>query len=73
MAVRGTARETKRHSSFIDPQVYDAMTDIGNFFGLSKNQQINEALSQDYLPRKTQELVKLRKQRNTLQTLSHRA
>jgi len=45
---------------------------INEFFGLSKNQQINEALLQDYLPRKTNEMVKLRKQHNTLQSLNNR-
>ena len=72
MALSHIARETKRHSSFLDTKAYDGMKVINDFFGLSKNQQINEALLQDYLPRKTNEMVKLRKQHNTLQSLNNR-
>ena len=72
MAVAQTAEEKVRHSSFLDTRANDGMKVINDFFGLSKNQQINEALLQDYLPRKTDELVKLRKKHNTLQGLSYR-
>ena len=43
MAVGTNARAHKRHSSFLDEKVYDDMSVIKEYFGLSKNQQINKS------------------------------
>jgi|TARA_B100001971_G_scaffold100041_1_gene92296 hypothetical protein len=70
MAVGTNARAHKRHSSFLDEKIYDDMSIIKEYTGLSKNQQINEALSKHYIPVMISEIVKMRKQRNTLASLS---
>jgi hypothetical protein len=70
MAVGTNARAHKRHSSFLDEKVYDDMSIIKQYTGLSKNQQINEALSKHYIPIMIGEIVKMRKQRTTLASLS---
>ncbi len=69
MAVGTNARAHKRHSSFLDEKVYDDMSVIKEYFGLSKNQQINVALAKDYIPRMFGEIVKIRKQRNSIHSL----
>ena len=70
MAVGTNARAHKRHSSFLDEKIYDDMSIIKEYTGLSKNQQINEALSKHYIPIMIGEIVKMKKQRNTLHSLS---
>ena len=70
MAVGTNARAHKRHSSFLDEKIYDDMSIIKEYTGLSKNQQINEALSKHYIPVMISENEKMRKQRNTLASLS---
>ena len=65
------ARQTFRHSSFLDVQTYKDMKKVKVKTGLSINQQINDAVSRFYIPHMTDRLVEAQKKTNTLRGLSN--